>query len=252
MEVVFVSPSLLDILGSSDPMSFDSWFAHVHPEDADRIAKATGKVPESDHLDETLRILHPKKSEVRWVQIVSSGVSDPGGTLRYMNGTIIDITERKWMEEQLAEREKELAFKSEKLEEVNIALRVLLKKREEDRIGLEDKIIANINELILPHLEKAKNLVSDKKSRIHLEIIDENLKEIVSPFAQKLTSPSFNLTPTEIQVAHLVKHGYSTKAIAEQLNVSHKTVEVHRLNIRKKFGIARKKANLRTFLLGLK
>ncbi len=59
---------------------------------------------------------------------------------QYVEGTIIDITERKKAERALREREAELDLKNESLEEMNAALRVLLKKREEDKAELEEKV----------------------------------------------------------------------------------------------------------------
>jgi DNA-binding NarL/FixJ family response regulator len=59
------------------------------------------------------------------------------------------------------------------------------------------------------------------------------------------------LTPTEIQVANFIRQGKTTKEIAEMLNLSPKTIEFHRDNIRTKMGIKNKKINLRTHLMSI-
>ena len=59
------------------------------------------------------------------------------------------------------------------------------------------------------------------------------------------------LTPTEIQVAALIRDGKASKDIAEVLHVSEKAVEFHRNNIRRKLNITNKKENLRSHLLAL-
>ena len=81
-----------------------------------------------------------------------------------------------------------------------------------------------------------------------LDMMESTLNEIVSPFLQNLPLAFLRLTPSEIQVANLVKHGKTTKDIAQILNLSGKTIEFYRKRIRKKVGITNKQINLRTFL----
>lgn len=159
---------------------------------------------------------------------------------------------REELEERVKERTKELEEKSGDLEELNTALKVLLKKREEDRSELEEKVLFSVKELISPHLEKLKTISLDHQKKTLLEIIESNLNDIISPFAQGMPIKFAKLTPTEIQVSNLVKQGKITKEIADFMNVSTKTIDRHRNNIRRKIGISNQKINLRTFLLSAK
>jgi len=153
--------------------------------------------------------------------------------------------------ETLVAREKELEIKTKDLEDLNTALKVLLERRERDKIELEETVISNINDIVIPYLGRAKKIAADKKLKDYLVILEHNLNNITSSFFHKLSSKYANLTTTEVEIANLVKHGKTIKEIADMLNISGKTVEVHRMNIRKKVGIANTKTSLRTHLLSL-
>jgi len=162
-----------------------------------------------------------------------------------------DITEHKQAEFALIERGKELENKTHELEEVNAALRVLLKHREEDKKDLEDKVVANVKKLVFPYVEKLNNSRLNDRQMLYLNIIKSNLEDIITPFLHQLSSKYSDLTPNEIQVAGLVKDGKTTKEIAELLNSSTGTIDFHRNNLRKKLGLRNTKTNLRSFLLTL-
>ncbi len=166
-------------------------------------------------------------------------------------GSMRDISERKLNEEILKQREEELSVKSRNLEEVNTALKVLLKQREEDRKEIEENVLANVNASILPYLEKLKDGPLTHHQKTYLDILRMQIQEITSPFRSRLSRTMFDLTPQETQVADLVKHGNTTKEIAGALGISIKTVDFHRDSIRRKLGIKNCPTNLRSFLLKL-
>jgi DNA-binding NarL/FixJ family response regulator len=187
--------------------------------------------------------------EKRWCYVRANPLEAPGPLRVVVSHE--DVTDIKLVEEALRDRELELELQKKNLEEANTALRVLLKRREEDRGELEEKVLLNVKELVNPYLNRLKNTSLDPQQRAHLELVESNLNDIVSPFLHQLSSKYLNLTPREIEVATLVKEGKATKDIAEMLNLSMNAVDFHRKNIRQKLGLKNKKANLRTHLLSL-
>ena len=161
-----------------------------------------------------------------------------------VGGFIRDITARKKTDE-------ELKTKSLNLEEVNAALRVLLKQRDQDKDEMEDKILSNVKKLVLPYIERLKEKRLDDEKKTYLNIIETNLKNIISPFVQKMSSTYSQFTPTEIRVANLIRDGKTIKEIAGISGVSENAVNHHRQNIRNKLGLNKQKANLRTYLMSL-
>jgi|GEM_PF-669104 len=172
----------------------------------------------------------------------------PGGEFNGMVGTVRDITMHKRMEKELRRSHEELERKveerTESLAEINVALRVLLNKRDEDKKALEHSMLHNVNELIMPYLEKLKACRLDERQKIYVEIMEKNFNDLITP----LLKSEFNLffTPMEIQVANLVRQGKSTKEISEILSICEKTVSFHRDKIRKKMGLKKSKVSLRT------
>ncbi len=160
-----------------------------------------------------------------------------------------EIEERKRAERALRKREKELEAQSSHLEEVNTALRVLLKQREEDKNELGEAVLQNVQELVNPYLQRFLGGRLSTQQKTLARILETNLNNIVSPFLNKLKSNLAQLTPVEIRVASLVKEGMTNKEIAEILMVSKNTILFHRHNIRTKLGIKNKKINLRSHLL---
>ncbi len=168
--------------------------------------------------------------------------------------TVVLLETNRQLQAEIDERnlvEDELKVKTKDLEELNSALKVLLKKRDEDKLELEEKIVGNMKELILPYLQKIKDANLGKREKTYLEIVEANLDAIISPFVRNLSSKFIHLTPTEIQVANFIKLGKTSKEIGALNNLSSKTIEFHRDNIRAKLGIKNKKINLRTHLLSL-
>jgi len=162
-----------------------------------------------------------------------------------------EVEERKRAEKSLRKREKELQAQSHHLEEVNTALRVLLKQRDDDKKELGKAVSQNVQELVYPYLERILKGRLSAQQKTLAQILATNLNNIVSPFTEKLTSSLVHLTPVEIRVASLVKEGKTNKEIAEILLVSKNTVLFHRHNIRTKLGLKNKKVNLRSHLLTL-
>jgi DNA-binding CsgD family transcriptional regulator len=145
----------------------------------------------------------------------------------------------------------ELVIKSVNLEEINSALKVLLSQLKQERLDSEAKVVSNVQELVLPYIEKLRGSRLDAQQKECLSVLEANLNNIIAPFMQNLSIASSNLTHTEMKVANLIKDGKTTKEIAVLLNLSPSTVDFHRNNIRSKLGLKNKSENLKTYLLNL-
>ena len=246
--IAAINPAFIDQTGyCREEVLAMSFWDFIHPEMRQMsikygLALQRGEAAFSQYQVKTLT----KQGETKWLLVMATPVCYQGQDSVMVVGS--DISERKRTEGALQEKEKELKIQAERLEEVNTALKVLLEHREEEKMRLEEDIMANLTKLIFPYLEKLENNGLNGESRIYLGIIKANLKDLVSPFTNTLSCRFSHLTPAEISVANLVKLGKTSKEIASLANVSIKAVSFHRGNIRRKLGLLNRKVNLRSYL----
>ena len=155
------------------------------------------------------------------------------------------------LEQLVQERTDNLRTTNQRLEEANIALRVILKQMEQKEKINKDNFLINIKQSIMPFLKQLEESGLNKGQQILLDRLQINMNQITSPLIGKLSSKYLNLTPMEIKVATLVKDGAVNKEIAQVLNVSLNTITSHRYKIRTKLGLRNKNINLHTYLLSL-
>jgi PAS domain S-box-containing protein len=107
-QVIFVSPAYEDIWGRSveslhaNPISR---FQHIHSEDRESVRAALLKHRISSPFEIEYRVVRPGGS-VRWVRERGFPVPGDDGEIVRVAGTISDITERKFLEEQLLQSQK--------------------------------------------------------------------------------------------------------------------------------------------------
>jgi PAS domain S-box-containing protein len=233
------------------------------PEDRhDEVPAILQKIREGEFIDHYEAIRHTKDGRQIHISLTVSPIQDASGNIIGASSIARDITERKRMEEALRrayeelearvqQRTLELAEKSTHLEEINTALRVLLKQREDDRKEFGESILMNVRNLISPYIERLKGSNLSGTHATLVEIVDSHLNEITSSFSRTLSMQHAALTPTEMRVASFIRDGKTTAAIAEILCISDKTVACHRANVRKKLGLQGDRNNLRSFLLSI-
>jgi DNA-binding CsgD family transcriptional regulator len=174
-------------------------------------------------------------------------VMDSSGAVRGFVMCCIDATERHLAKKALESRDEVVSF-VRNYEDLKSSFRFLMEIRTEDKRRMEQNMLHNVNKLVTPCLAQLRKSRLSAYQMNLLSRIESNLNSIISPFSSKLSSKYFDLSPTEIRIAGLVRDGYTSKEIAELLGVTKDCIDFHRNNIRKKLGITNKKANLETRL----
>jgi PAS domain S-box-containing protein len=242
----YVSPRIKDLLGyEPEEVINKTPFDRMPPGEAKRVGEIFAAAVARQEPINSLENINLHK-DGRSVILETSGLPffNLGGEFLGYRGIDRDVTDRKQYENKLLKQRK-------KLEETNIALRVILRESEITKDELEKNVLSNIKGLLLPYLTELESKLKDEDQQFLVNIINENINEITSLFTRKLKLEIEDLTPKEIQIADLIKQGKTNKEIAKLLNITTSGVVHHRRNLRKKFNIKGKKINLRSHLLNM-
>ncbi len=164
-----------------------------------------------------------------------------------------DITDQKKMEENLKKAHYRLERKVERrtaeLERKNIALQEVLSSIRLEKRAIRQEISTHIQRVFMPFLARMKQ----KASPEFLPLVEqlENMLTDLQLSSSDAIAIYAKLTPREIDICNLIKKGLISKEIGNELNISSKTIQKHRQNIRKKLNLTNEKVNLRSYLLKL-
>ena len=150
-------------------------------------------------------------------------------------------------EQELQETNKQLTVERKALKETNTALRTVMARIEEEKREVYRDIRANVEKVLMPILQEL-SIAVPRSQRKYIEMLGDSLEEITAPFINRISAKYRSLTPTEIQICHMIRNGLRTKEIAQIRSVSPATVSRHRERVRRKLGISNEDVNLITYL----
>lgn len=247
--IVFANPAAARLVGASrsEDLVGRSLLEFFHPDYQSAVGQRTQQVLQQrlPGLPERRKIVRLDSTLVDVETAVTPIVFDGKLCALRVNR---DITPRVQAEEALLEKDREISLQLKKIEKLNAALTTLLEHREQESQRNLESVRATLEKLVLPYLENLKATRLDEDQRILMEVMESNLTNIASSFARQLDSWKMKLTPTEIQVADLLRLGKRTKEVAALLKVSPSAIAFHRNNIRAKLGLTRTPKNLVSYL----
>lgn len=197
-----------------------------------------------------------------WMAITAAVELD--GHTTYYVGSFHDITLQKKKEELLQDASKVIEIQTKKSAveihtlkdeavEINTALKVMLRLRQTENLDAKNNLVVELQQEVMPFLKRLKGSSREPKDVRLLNTLEANLQRLILAYGgvNGITSTYKLLTPKEIQVASMVREGFSSKVIASTLSICPDTISIHRKNIRRKLGLKRKTDNLRSYLLAM-
>lgn len=214
--VMHANARLVALLAGADDGAVDGPAAldAVHPDDRVRLSGEAGRIAD-ERVDLQLRLVNDDGSVRAWLHLRMFALRDPSGEVRNVAGIVEDVTGRKKVAEMLAQARQHAARLVQTVQDPQGIVR-----------GGDPR-----------------GLTASGPSPLWLQG-GENAEQ------RAFATRSAALTPREREVMELLVAGGTTKAIAAELALSPKTVEVYRARVMKKMEAPSVAALVRLVLLG--
>jgi DNA-binding NarL/FixJ family response regulator len=189
------------------------------------------------------------------IYYLENTIQDDGNTPAEGKRNFIDIIahelgrfiERRRTRQELAVANEKLMAEQIAMQKKHTALKEVLNQIDEEKKHVMRDIQSNIERIARPILRMIEEKISPRENR-YVTLLDSCLDDISSPFISRLEMNNNKLTPREVEICHMIRNGFSSKAIAATLNISLQTVHKQRKQIRAKLDLTNKKINLTSYL----
>jgi DNA-binding CsgD family transcriptional regulator len=173
--------------------------------------------------------------------------SDEGPFLKEERLLINAVGDRIGKAAERIDVQRQLQVERQALQDANIAIHesLIQSRREKKMIGIS--IQANFDKIIMP-IFYALQVEMDSRQLKYLDLLKNNIESIISPFVERDRDILYRLSPVELLICNMIKHGLSSKEIATMRGISPATVNRHRESIRRKLNLTNRGVNLVSYL----
>ena len=124
------------------------------------------------------------------------------------------------------------------IREIDPDVKVLILSMHIDKAILDQVLEAGINGYLLKDTEKTELLHGIESIAKGQQVFSDPIQKLITKsYLNGGRAPHDSITSRELEVLQLIVEGYSSKLIADKLNISPRTVDTHRGNIMQKLNI---------------